>query len=345
MTFQSGLDPQLEALFLASTLPLKVKKPPHAPKKKVLVIAGPTAVGKTEISFSIAKAMGGEIISADSMQVYRGMDIGTAKPSLSMRREVAHHLVDSRDLDDESFNVMAFYREANSALKEILSRNHVPVVVGGTGFYLHALLYGPPSGPSSDMQLRQKLEQEMSDLGSLALYQRLQALDPDYAGSISHNDRQKIVRALEIISLTNQKVSQFMPSFHQEEESDHYDFRCWFLYLPKELLYPRIDARCDEMIAQGLIDEVRSLTHEGLLSNRTASQAIGYRQCLQYLQTAQSPADKKQFIQAFKQATKQYAKRQFTWFRKEPAYRWLNLASISRETVIELIIQDFEQSF
>jgi tRNA dimethylallyltransferase len=334
---------QLRQLFSFTPLPLKEKDPTKTKRKKVIAIAGPTAVGKTEISISIAKAMGGEVISADSMQVYRGMDIGTAKPSVDMRRQVNHHLIDSRDLD-ENYNVVDFYREAMQALKEIFSQEKVPLVVGGTGFYIQALLYGPPSGPPAAPQIRDLLETELEKHGSQKLLDLLYEKDPDYAKTITSNDRHKIVRALEIIQVTNRKVSDFLPAFHREE-AESCDFRCWFLYLPKEVVYKRIEKRCDAMIEQGLIEEVKRLIKEGLAENKTASQAIGYRQCLDYLKTPQTEDDFKTFLQAFKQASRRYAKRQYTWFRKQPMFRWLNLASISREAVIELIIQDYEQSF
>jgi tRNA dimethylallyltransferase len=329
-------------LFTRTPASQKEKLIPRIKKKKIIVIAGPTAVGKTQLSLVIAKAIGGEIISADSMQVYRGMDIGTAKVSLEERREVPHHLIDSRDLD-ESFNVVEFYHEASQAIKEIFDKGGVPIIVGGTGFYIHTLMYGPPSGPSSVPQVRKQLEEEMKEKGAQALYERLRELDPEYAVTITQRDRHKIVRALEIISVTKEKVSNLAPTF--SENRNLYDFRCWFLYLPKELLYPQIDRRCEEMVTKGFIEEVKRLKREGLSNNSIACQAIGYRQCLEYLQTAQGEKEWEEFVATFKRISRRYAKRQFTWFRKEPLFRWLNVANTSLETVAELIIQDYELSF
>ncbi|HAZ15736.1 MAG TPA: tRNA (adenosine(37)-N6)-dimethylallyltransferase MiaA [Parachlamydiales bacterium] len=334
---------QFREAFASFTLPAKERISEKTRRKKVIVIAGPTAIGKTEISFQIALAVGGEIISADSMQVYRGMDIGTAKPSFEMRQKVIHHLIDSRDLD-ENYNVVDFYQEATQALKEIFAKDHVPMVVGGTGFYISALLHGPPSGPPSVKEVRRQLQQEMESKGAFELHQKLKQLDPEYARTITPTDRHKIIRALEIITITNQRVSNFLPAFHHEDFVAC-DFRCWFLYLPNELLYERIDKRCDEMIERGLIEEVNLLAQEGLADNHTASQAIGYKQCLEYLKTDQTEADRKAFYQNFRQASRRYAKRQYTWFRKQPLFRWLNLSTLSKETVIEIIIQDLEQSF
>lgn len=334
---------QLSRLFSHFTHPEKERISEKTRRKKVIVIAGPTAVGKTEISLQISQVIGGEVISADSMQVYRGMDIGTAKPTFEERQKVIHHLIDSRDLD-ENYNVVDFYREATQALKEIFSRERVPIVVGGTGFYLRALLHGPPSGPPSVKEVRKQLQEEMDRSGADLLHQRLMQFDPEYAKTITPRDRHKIVRALEIITLTNQRVSNFLPAFHHEEFVAC-DFRCWFLYLPNEVLYDRIEKRCDEMLKRGLVDEVKQLIKEGLPDNHTACQAIGYKQCLEFLQTRQTQADYDAFVQAFKQASRRYAKRQYTWFRKQPLFRWLNLSSLTQETVTEIIIQDFEQSF
>lgn len=325
------------------TLPLKQKTPPHSKKKKIIVISGPTAVGKTEISLRVAQAIGGEIISADSMQVYRGMDIGTAKAGRADRERIRHHLIDSRDLD-ETFNVVDFYQEACQAVKEILDRGGVPIVVGGTGFYIHALIYGPPNGPPSVKEVRLRLEDEMAQKGAGPLYDRLRELDPEYATTITQSDRHKIIRALEIMALTHQKVSKFSKAA-PDASQDSSDFRCWFLHLPKEILYPRIEMRCDKMIAEGLVDEVRRLEKEGLRQNLSASQAIGYRQCLDFLSSPQSQADWDLFVAAFKQASRRYAKRQFTWFRREPLFRWLDLEKSSPEMAAEMILQDYELSF
>ena len=226
---------ELQILLTHFTLPQQEKVLPRSKKKKIIILSGPTAVGKTQLSLTIAKAIGGEIISADSMQVYRGMDIGTAKVGMEERRQVPHHLIDSRDLD-ESFNVVEFYGEACQSIKEIFAKGAVPIIVGGTGFYIHSLIYGPPSGPPSVPSVRRQLEEEMEEKGAEVLYERLKEKDPVYAASITPRDRHKIIRALEIIVITSQKVSHLpKPS---TENVDLYDFRCWFLYMPREVLYP-----------------------------------------------------------------------------------------------------------
>jgi tRNA dimethylallyltransferase len=322
-------------------LPERIQVAIPIPRKKIIILSGPTGVGKTEVSLIIAKAIGGEIISADSMQVYKGMDIGTAKVSKEDRKEVPHHLIDIRDID-ESFNVIDFWYEAVEAIDQIHAKGRVPIVIGGTGFYINSLIEGPPSGPASVGNVRSKLEQEIEEKGALFLFERLERLDPEYAQSITHNDKQKIIRALEIITLTNRRVSEFS---RKQPNPKKYDVRCWFLHKSKEVLYKRIEDRCDEMIKEGLVDEVKALEKKGLRDNLSASQAIGYRQCLNYLDSSQTEEDWSQFIASFKQASRRYAKRQFTWFRKEPLFRWLSKEENSSERAAEIILQDFETPF
>ncbi len=321
-------------------LPQKERIPQWSRKKRVIVLAGPTASGKTELSLLLAQAIGGEIISADSMQVYRGLDIGTAKASPEERALIAHHMIDICDLE-ESFNVAQYYEEATQAIRDIISRDNVPILVGGSGFYIHSLLYGPPAGPPSIPEVREQLEKQVAELGVEVLYERLQMLDPDYAATISEHDQHKVVRALEIMALSERRVSDFPKSSAKEERE--YDFRCWFVYYPREKLYARIEMRCEEMIQKGFLDEVREMDARGLRLNSSASQAIGYRQALQFLDSRQTKEDREQFLAQFKKASRQYAKRQFTWFRKEPLFRWLNIEELDQEKLKELILQDFEQ--
>jgi tRNA dimethylallyltransferase len=316
----------------------KLQHPPA--KQRVIVIAGPTATGKTDISITLAQSIGGEIVSADSCQIYRGMDVGTAKASPEQRTLITHHLIDTCDLRDPC-NAAQFADLANQAMEQIIARDNVPIIVGGSGFYIHSLLYGPPLGPPSNQKIRAQLEHQMDQLGADVLYEKLQMLDPEYAATISKKDRHKIIRALEIMTLSEKRVSDFPRSNTLREYK--YDFRCWFLYHPKETLYTRIDMRCEEMLRKGLLDEIRSLETQGLRENSSAAQAIGYRQGLAFLDSPQTPADLETFVTQFKRATRQFAKRQFTWFRKEPLFRWLNVSELPPERLKELILQDFEQ--
>lgn len=312
----------------------------NPPQKKVIVLAGPTGVGKTRFAIDLAEKIGGEIISADSMQVYRGMDIGTAKASLDERRRVPHHLIDVRHIT-ESFNVVDFQFEARQCCENILSRDKIPIVTGGSGFYVHSFLYGPPKGPPSVPEVRSQLEEEMEKLGSDALFERLKELDPQYAGTITNNDKQKIIRALEIIKLSGSKVSKL--SWKECQVPQNYDFRCWFLYRPREHLYKIIEKRCEKMLAEGFLEEVNHLVKQGILRNPSASQAIGYRQALDYLESPQTHEDYGKFVEAFKQASRNYAKRQFTWFKKEPLFCWLDLDLHDREIAMDMVLKNFCQ--
>lgn len=309
------------------------------PKKRVIIIAGPTACGKSALALALAQLYGGEIIAADSMQVYRGMDIGTAKPTVTERELVPHHLVDIRDVTD-AFNVVDFYYEARHCCHLIHGRDNIPLIVGGSGFYLHSLLYGPPSGPPSVPELRKSLEEECDRLGCETLYERLRQLDPQYAHTITKNDKQKIVRGLEIVTLTGKKVSKL--SWKGRRRPQNYDFRCWFVHRPRESLYKRIEQRCDDMIAEGFLEEVARLDQQGIRQNTSAAQAIGYRQALEFLDSAQSKTDYQHFVDKFKQASRNYAKRQFTWFKREPLFRWLDLDMHDPEVALEIIRQDYE---
>lgn len=318
----------------------ELKKGP-VKKKKVLIIAGPTSTGKTQLSLLIAKDRASEVISGDSMQVYRGTDIGTAKATIEERKAVVHHLIDICDIK-EHFNVVNFYHEATLALHEILIKGKLPILVGGAGFYIHAFLYGPPKGPPSNHDLRARLESDYVKFGPEMLYEKLSQLDPDYAASITVQDRHKVIRALEIISITGKKVSE-IPKPSEEDLARDLDFRCWFIYYPKPILYKRIEERCDRMIQNGLVEETMRLLESGLEENSSALNSIGYRQCIKYLQSKKTPEDWEEFVTSFKKASRNYAKRQFTWFRKEPLFRWLDLSRVSLEEAAEIILQDLEE--
>ncbi len=311
-------------------------------QKKAIILSGPTATGKTDLSIILAKALGGEIISADSMQVYKNMDIGTAKVSLEQRRQVPHHLIDICELH-HAFNVVEFYHAATGAMDSIFARDKVPIIVGGTGFYIHTLLYGPPKGPPADEQVRQALEEEMIRFGPEMLYEKICCYDPNYAKTISPQDKHKVIRALEIMTISQRKVSDFLVDADQLAHPE-INFRCWFVHFNKETLYQRIENRCEKMVDEGFLKEVEWLKQEGLEDNVSASQAIGYRQALDYLQTQKTSVDYQEFLLQFKKASRKYAKRQFTWFRKEPLFRWLDLEVFSEQAAAELILHDFENS-
>jgi len=307
------------------------------PKKKIIVISGPTSVGKTSFSIELAKLVSGEIISADSMQVYKGMDIGTAKATSEQQLLVPHHLLDIRKVSDP-FNVVDFFYEARHCCEKILARGKVPIVVGGSGFYLHALIYGPPQGPPSIPEVRAKIEEKLSASGVEALFKELKEKDPAYAATITKRDKQKIVRALEIIALTDKKVSEI--EWKDKHPPENYQFHCWYLFRPREVLSKRVQSRCEEMAEAGFLDEVKKLFQEGIMENPSAMQAIGYRQAIEYLKEPSEEAYI-DFVHKFKKATKAYVKRQMTWFKKEPIFRWLDLELHDREVALDMVIQDY----
>lgn len=330
---------EIQRLYFGLAVEAQKKIPQlQASKKKVIVISGPTGCGKSAFAMALAKHIGGEIISADSMQVYRGMDIGTAKPSQKDLQEIPHYLIDIKNID-EPFNVVDFYYEARQACQTVISREGIPIVVGGSGFYLHALIYGPPHGPPPVPELRKALEDEMDKMGIEFMHEKLRRLDPDYAATVTKFDKQKIIRALEIMTLTGKKVSRL--SWKTRAKPLTYDFRCWFLDRPKEQLYRLIDKRCEKMLADGFLDEVKRLDAAGLRENQSAAQAIGYRQALKFLDSPQTEADYKHFVTAFRQASRNYAKRQRTWFKKEPLFRWCDIDRHDLEVAMDIIYQDY----
>lgn len=333
---------QMEKIFLGFAIEAQKQIPAHfqKKKKKVIVLAGPTACGKTEFAIALGNAMGGEIISADCMQVYRGMDIGTAKATPEQRQIVPHHLVDTRNLTD-SFNVVDFYFEGRLACKEIIDRENIPIITGGSGFYLHSLIYGPPSGPPSIPEVRKAIEERMETLGPEHLYEELRQQDPQYAATITKFDKQKIIRALEIMTISGKKVSKL--GWRSKRTPQNYDFRCWFLYREKPSIYKRIEERCDQMLDGGFLDEVVRLVDQGdILLNSSASQAIGYRQAIEYLKSPQTDEDYKKFVKDFKQASRNYAKRQYTWFRKEPLFRWVDMDQHHPDAIMKMIQEDYD---
>ncbi len=340
----SALTPECEETqiltSLGTVLPLekKLKELNRLKPRKIILIAGPTACGKTALSLILAKMLKGEIVSADSMQVYCGMDIGTSKVSEEDRAHIPHHLIDIRHIQ-ETFNAVDFYYEARQCCESILARDRVPIITGGSGFYFRTLLYGPPRGPPSISEVRHALEEEMKQRGSEAMYDQLKEMDQAYAASITQNDRHKIIRALEIIQLTGEKVSKHQ--WKRAHPLPDYDYHCWFMYRPREVLYPSIEARCEHMLETGLIDEVKQLEDQGLRMNPSAAQAIGYRQCLEFLKTAQGEQEYNDFVRKFKTASRHYVKRQFTWFKKELLFRWLNVDIHDLEIAAEMIAQNY----
>jgi tRNA dimethylallyltransferase len=289
---------------------------PSAGRHLPIFIAGATAIGKSEIALLLAEKLGGEIISADSMQVYRGLDLGTAKPTPAERARVPHHLIDICDLT-ENFDAAQFIRRAQKAVEEIQSRNKVPIFCGGTGLYFKAFLSGLGVAPATNLELRAELESSSFE----SLLRELRERDPAAYEKIDKQNPRRIIRAVEVIRLTGKKFSEQRAEWKSKAQSPK--SKNFFAFSRQsEDLHARINARVDAMFARGLVDETRELLKHGLEQNKTAMQAIGYRQVVEYLRGERSLTEA---IELVKSRTRQFAKRQLTWFRRQLDPEWIEL--------------------
>jgi tRNA dimethylallyltransferase len=288
------------------------------PKFPVLVITGPTASGKTDTALLVGEALDGEIVSADSMQIYRGMDIGTAKATLDDRQRVSHHLLDIRDPGDR-YSVADFKRDATTAISEIYDRGRRPILCGGTGQYLRAMIDGLVfTEVPTDLDMRRQLNQEAESLGLDSLLERLRQVDPESAGRLSPGDQKRIVRALEVFLQTGQTIGQLNLKSHQE--GPDFSFQSYCLSHDRPILYERINRRVEAMMTAGLAQEVQNLLTFGLPDDATCLQAIGYKEMMPFMRGEISLTETVTCIQ---QSTRQYAKRQLTWFRGMAGLIWL----------------------
>ena len=283
-----------------------------------VLIAGPTATGKSAVALALAERIGGEIVSVDSMQVYRGLDIGTAKPSAAERARVPHHLVDVAGLT-EGFDAARFVALATAAVDDIRSRGRTPILCGGTGMYFNAWLNGLGSAPAPDAALRAELEAKPLP----ELLDELARTDPVTFDEIDLENRRRIVRAVEVVRLTGRPFSQQRAAW--PERAPALAGRSFGLVRDRDVLRRRIDARVEAMFSDGLIDETRALLAHGLEQNRTAMQAIGYRQGVEHLRGERSRLET---IDQVKTKTRQFAKRQLTWFRGQLDLEWIEIASV-----------------
>lgn len=290
-------------------------------KPKVLVVAGPTAGGKSALGMALAERISGEIVCMDSMQIYRRMDIGTAKPTAADRAKVPHHLVDIRE-PEEAYSVAQYAGDAALAIEAVLARERVPVLVGGTGFYLRALTHGLHlGGVPSDPEIRERLKAEARDsIGRERLHDRLKAVDPVSAERLHANDVARVSRALEVYELTGKPLS----ALEQPAFTSPYDFCIFGTELSREALYRRIDARVERMMADGLPREVKALLQSGVPPQAQAMQGIGYKELVPAL-LGEYPM--KNAAADIKRNSRHYAKRQLTWFRREEGIRWLDMVN------------------
>ncbi|MCI8296749.1 MAG: tRNA (adenosine(37)-N6)-dimethylallyltransferase MiaA [Lachnospiraceae bacterium] len=305
----------------------------------LIILTGPTAVGKTALSIRLAKALGGEIISADSMQVYRHMDIGSAKVTAEEMAGVPHHLIDVLE-PTEDLNVVIFQQLAKKALKEIRSRGHIPIVVGGTGFYIQALLYDIDfkENPEGD-KIRQELEALAREKGAGYLHQLLEQVDPESAKAIHANNVKRVTRALEYFRQTGEKIS-----VHNETERrkpSPYAFLYYVVDMERSRLYERIDRRVDQMLEQGLVEEVRRLKAMGCHRGMVSMQGLGYKEILDYLD---GRCTLEEAIYILKRDTRHFAKRQITWFKRERDVRWLDREQMADDgEIVARILREMEE--
>ncbi len=287
--------------------------------KPLIVLTGPTAVGKTDLSIRLAKAVDGEILSADSMQVYRGMDIGSAKIRPEEMEGVPHHLIDILDPEQE-FNVVVFQKLCREAMEGVYRRGHIPILTGGTGFYIQAVLKDIDFTENEEnTDYRKQLEQMAEREGTQVLHRMLAAVDPASAEAIHAHNVKRVIRALEFYHLTGQRIS----AHNEREAGKGFAYRCCYFVLndDREKLYERIEMRVDRMMADGLVDEVKRLMNRGCTRDMVSMQGLGYKEILDYLAGETSLEEA---VCRIKRDTRHFAKRQLTWFRREKEVIWLN---------------------
>ena len=312
-------------------------------KEKILAVVGPTAGGKSALAMALAERLGGEIISCDSMQVYRRMDIGTAKPTAEEQKKIRHHMIDIVE-PDAGFSCADYVPLAEAAIRDCVARGRVPVVCGGTGLYLDALLRGSDFDPAaSDEALRRELEALARQEGALALHARLMQVDPESAAAIHPNNVKRVIRALEVYRLCG--VPKSVLDRRSREGEARFDATVVGLRYPdRELLYRRIDNRVDQMMEQGLLEETRRLSEDGIFEkNRTAAQAIGYKELLGVLRGEEPLA---QAVETLKTVTRRYAKRQMTWFGAKSYIQWQDTDGLKKtfEEIVNNTAELFPQT-
>lgn len=292
-------------------------------KSPLICIVGPTAVGKTEIAIHLAQHLDAEIVSLDSRQIYREMDIGTAKPTPDQRGAVPHHLIDCVDVD-QSFSVAEYQLLADRTIKEIQERGKRTMAVGGAGLYFRGIIDGLFDGPGADAEIRAKLQREAEEHGNVALHEQLRRCDPETADRVHPNNRVKVIRALEVYELTGKPISVLQQQWKRNKP--RYPFRAFGLNMPREMLYQRIEERVDQMVEVGLIEEVKGLLDQGYPRNCVAMQSFGYKELIEYLDGKRTLDEG---IALLKQNTRRFAKRQLTWFCNDLRIEWLDISQFS----------------
>lgn len=309
-------------------------------KKPLVILTGPTAVGKTKASIGLAKAIGGEIISADSMQVYKQMDIGSAKIKPSEMEEIPHYLLDILEPDEE-FHVVLFQQMAKQAIQKIYEKGKIPIIVGGTGFYIQAVLYDIDfSENEKDTSYREELEKLAQTKGAEYLHDRLREVDEKSAQDIHANNVKRVIRALEYFRQTGEKISE-----HNEEQRKKvspYNFSYFVLNDEREHLYERINLRVDQMINEGLVREVQSLKEKGYTRDMVSMQGLGYKEMLDYLD---NKCSLEEAVEIIKRDTRHFAKRQITWFKRESDVTWIDKKEYdyNEERILKAMLQELKE--
>jgi tRNA dimethylallyltransferase len=301
-------------------------------KPRIVVICGPTGIGKTSAAIKTAKVFDGEIVSADSMQIYRHMDIGTAKPTFEEQAQTIHHMVNILE-PDEPFNAAKFALRAHDIIKALHIKGHLPFIVGGTGLYIKALAHGLFHSEAEDPNVRNRFKKMEEEMGTDYLYTMLTRIDSETAGRLHPNDTFRIIRALEIHEMTGKTISDFHKK-HQFSDLPYISLKIG-LHMERQLLYERINQRVDEMVKAGILDEVNGLLKKGYSPELKAMQSIGYRHMIDFIKGDVPWADT---IRILKRDTRRYAKRQLTWFRADPEIVWVEPEDLKK---IKRLVEEF----
>lgn len=289
-------------------------------KKNAIIIAGPTATGKSALAVSLAKKLDGEIISADSMQIYRRMDIGSAKVTADEMQGVPHYMLDIKEPSEENFSVADYCALAKEKIEDILKRKKLPIIVGGTGLYISSLADNIEFAEgNTNLELRERLFAIAEEKGNAYVHAMLKEIDPETAESVHENNIKRIVRAIEVYNATGITLSE--QNRRSKNTPSPYNFIMLALFLNREKMYERINLRVDKMFEQGLVDEVKALAAEGLTKQMQAMQGIGYKEVFDYMENS---ITKEECIELVKKNTRNYAKRQLTWFKRDKRYIWLD---------------------
>ena len=306
-------------------------------KKNVIAIVGPTAVGKTKLSIETAKRFNGEIISGDSMQIYKGMDIGTAKITEEEMQGIPHHMIDIKH-PDENFSAAEFQKLVQNHIEEIGSMDKMPIIVGGSGLYIQAALYNYNFSSRQDKRIKDRLEEQIHEKGIATLYERLKQLDPGQAEKIHPNNERRVIRALEVYEKTGMTMTEF-----QQKQKQDAPYEVYFigLTMERQLLYERINNRVDQMIENGLVQEVRDLYNNGYKETQSMK-AIGYKEFFPYFKGDQSLDET---IHILKRNSRRYAKRQYTWFKNKMDINWYHIDEVAINERFRTILEDLAGFF